>query len=319
AFRIARGGAQAANTIHTALARIITQPGGLHPSFSYCPLSNVSICPSSQAFNFNTSLLVILIYNSIARNRTELIHLPVSSLTHCHIRSSTGFIPVQITPVMVTSAINVSLAAPYRCSFLARDIPPIGYDTYWLTNQSTATTPSNPTPIKSTSEVISITNEFWNLQFNTSTGLLFAATHIPSDKTIDISQEFLYYPSSDDGNPYVFRPLEQIPRPISSYARLEVVSGLLYAEVRQYITEWISSSVRLTRNSSVIEFDYTVGPIPIEDSLGKEIITRFNTSIRSQGVFFTDSNGREFQRRQRDYRPTWNYTVTEPVSGNYYP
>jgi lysosomal alpha-mannosidase len=81
----------------------------------------------------------------------------------------------------------------------------------------------------------------------------------------------------------------------------------------------MSSSVRLIQGSPVIEFDYTVGPVPISDGLSKEIITRFTTNIRSNGIFFTDSNGREFQQRKRDYRPTWNYTVSEPVSGNYYP
>lgn len=36
-------------------------------------------------------------------------------------------------------------------------------------------------------------------------------------------------------------------------------------------------------------------------------------------TFYTDSNGREYLKRVRDFRPTWNLTVTEPVSGNYYP
>jgi lysosomal alpha-mannosidase len=221
---------------------------------------------------------------------------------------------------MATAALNMSLAAPYRCSFLANDISPVGYNTYWLSDQS-ATLPSRVTTIKKENEVTTIENEFWNLQFNTTTGLLFAAIHIPTTTTIAISQEFLYYASHNDSNPYVFRPLEQTPRPIasSSPVRLEVVSGAVYAEVRQYVTDWMSGSVRLIRGSPVIEFDYTVGPIPVADDLGKEIITRFNTSIRSQGIFFTDSNGREFQQRKRDYRPTWNYTVSEPVSGNYYP
>ncbi|CAF1151796.1 unnamed protein product [Adineta steineri] len=35
--------------------------------------------------------------------------------------------------------------------------------------------------------------------------------------------------------------------------------------------------------------------------------------------YYTDANGREVLERKRNYRPTWNYTVVEPVSGNYYP
>lgn len=53
---------------------------------------------------------------------------------------------------------------------------------------------------------------------------------------------------------------------------------------------------------------------------GKEVVSRFSApSLTSQGVYYTDSNGREFQRRVRDERPTWDLQVTQPVAGNYYP
>ncbi|CAF4500261.1 unnamed protein product, partial [Rotaria magnacalcarata] len=51
----------------------------------------------------------------------------------------------------------------------------------------------------------------------------------------------------------------------------------------------------------------------------KEIIVRYDTDIQSDETFYTDANGREVLERKRDYRPTWNYTVYESVSGNYYP
>ena len=319
ALRLAHGAEQAANTIHTGLAQITTKKGGLSPPFTYCPLSNVSICPPSQSLNSNETLLVLLVYNSIARPRTELIHIPVNSPAYCNVRSSTESIPVQLAPVMITSALNTS-AAPYRCSFLATDVAPVGYNTYWLSNQSTPSE-SHLKTIHGNDTVTMITNDFWTLQFNSTTGLLFAAIQLSSNTTIPISQEFLYYPANNDSNAYVFRPLEQTPRPVapSNPVRLEVISGALYSEVRQYVADWVSGTVRLTEGSPVIEFDYTIGPVPIADAVGKEIITRFNTGIRSQSTFFTDSNGREFQQRKKDYRPTWNYTVTEPVSGNYYP
>lgn len=36
-------------------------------------------------------------------------------------------------------------------------------------------------------------------------------------------------------------------------------------------------------------------------------------------TFYTDSNGREMLERVKDYRPTFNVTLQEPVAGNYYP
>jgi lysosomal alpha-mannosidase len=83
--------------------------------------------------------------------------------------------------------------------------------------------------------------------------------------------------------------------------------------------DWTSQEINLYDDTEILEIEWTVGPIPIGDNLGKEIIMRYDTDIQSQSKYYTDANGREVLERIRDYRPTWNYTVNEPVSGNYYP
>lgn len=55
------------------------------------------------------------------------------------------------------------------------------------------------------------------------------------------------------------------------------------------------------------------------DNIGKEVVSRFTTDLQTDGLFYTDSNGRELLERKRNYRPTWQLNVTEPESGNYYP
>lgn len=55
------------------------------------------------------------------------------------------------------------------------------------------------------------------------------------------------------------------------------------------------------------------------DDIGKEIITRFTTELESGDTFYTDSNGREIIKRRRDFRSDYNFTVEEPVAGNYHP
>lgn len=69
----------------------------------------------------------------------------------------------------------------------------------------------------------------------------------------------------------------------------------------------------------MVEVEWTVGPIPVDDNTGKEVIVRFDTDIASHSKFYTDANGREVLERVKDYRPTWNYSNVETVSGNYYP
>jgi Glycosyl hydrolases family 38 C-terminal domain/Glycosyl hydrolases family 38 C-terminal beta sandwich domain len=82
---------------------------------------------------------------------------------------------------------------------------------------------------------------------------------------------------------------------------------------------WIKQTMRLYESKNYVEVEYTVGPIPVEDGIGKEVVTKYASGIKSGGVFFTDSNGREFQKRVRSFRPTWNLEEFEPVAGNYYP
>lgn len=62
-----------------------------------------------------------------------------------------------------------------------------------------------------------------------------------------------------------------------------------------------------------------VGEIPIGDGNGREIVTRFDTNIESNGVFYTDANGREILKRRRDHRDTWPVNMLEKIAGNYYP
>ncbi|PSN38672.1 hypothetical protein C0J52_08892 [Blattella germanica] len=50
-----------------------------------------------------------------------------------------------------------------------------------------------------------------------------------------------------------------------------------------------------------------------------EAISVFTTNLATNEVFYTDSNGRELLKRQRNSRPTWDMTLTEKIAGNYYP
>ncbi|TKW00952.1 hypothetical protein SEVIR_8G146933v4 [Setaria viridis] len=36
-------------------------------------------------------------------------------------------------------------------------------------------------------------------------------------------------------------------------------------------------------------------------------------------TFYTDSSGRDFIKRIRDYRSEWKIEVHQPIAGNYYP
>ena len=72
--------------------------------------------------------------------------------------------------------------------------------------------------------------------------------------------------------------------------------------------------------SNGVEIESFVDSIDISDGVGKEVILLVEVpSINNNNTFYTDSMGMELLKRVVNYRSTWNLTVNQPVSGNYYP
>ena len=56
------------------------------------------------------------------------------------------------------------------------------------------------------------------------------------------------------------------------------------------------------------------------DNQGREVTVNWKIDeIHNNNTFYTDSNGLEMQQRILNYRPTFNFSSFEKVSGNYYP
>jgi len=106
---------------------------------------------------------------------------------------------------------------------------------------------------------------------------------------------------------------------VTSASKLQIVSGPVISEIRQSFSDFIIQSITLITGQAQVQFQYSIGSIPIDDNNGKEVITRYTSNLLSNKTSYTDSNGREFLTRIKDYRSTWTYKVDQPVAGNYYP
>ena len=86
-------------------------------------------------------------------------------------------------------------------------------------------------------------------------------------------------------------------------------------------SDYIYQTISLSRGARYVEFEYKVGPIPVDDYIGKEIVTRYRANIMSNGAVYTDSNGRSMVERNRNARASYDIDgcKDEPVSCNYYP
>eukprot|EP00268_Persea_americana_P056663 TRINITY_DN6711_c0_g1_i4.p1 TRINITY_DN6711_c0_g1~~TRINITY_DN6711_c0_g1_i4.p1 ORF type:complete len:287 (-),score=47.14 TRINITY_DN6711_c0_g1_i4:636-1496(-) len=141
-----------------------------------------------------------------------------------------------------------------------------------------------------------------------------------------IEQSYKFY-SGDDGSgndpqgsgAYIFRPNGTFPIKSDGQEPMTVLRGPVLDEVHQSINPWISQITRVYKAKEHVEIEFTAGPIPIDDGIGKELATQITTTMITSKTFYTDSNGRDFIKRVRDYRSDWNLQVNQPVAGNYYP
>ncbi|CAG5130757.1 unnamed protein product, partial [Candidula unifasciata] len=171
-----------------------------------------------------------------------------------------------------------------------------------------------------------IQGKYYSVAFDES-GNLQSITNLTTGLTYPISQNFLYYKAfpgnksdSQASGAYIFRPADNTPVSVPLTTWNGIYRGSVVQEAYQQFSSWASQVVRVYADKPYVEVQWTIGPIPTDDNVGKEVVTRYNIpGFGNKGVFFTDANGREILQRQLNYRPTWNLNQTEPVGGNYFP
>ncbi|KAH7427757.1 hypothetical protein KP509_10G058600 [Ceratopteris richardii] len=303
--------------------------------FFQCQLLNLSFCPLSESVDEMGGTLVVLVYNSLTWNRTEYIRIPVNSI-HLQVMDSRGIlVPSQLLPInsrlkelrrkYVKGYLGTSggSTARYWLVFLAT-VPALGLNTYTISvsNEGSASASIIESMPKGSSATIR--NNYLKMTLSES-GLLSSIVKTGPEGNLSVESSYLYY----EGNPgndtkgadgaYLFRPIRNSASRLSISENISLITGPLVHEVWQEFSPWIHQVYRLYEGKDHVEVEYFIGPIPIDDGIGKDVIVRFSTSIDSNGVFFTDSNGRDFLKRVRDHRADWDLEVNEPVAGNYYP
>ncbi|KAK7930611.1 hypothetical protein WMY93_007006 [Mugilogobius chulae] len=294
----------------------------------YCDNLNISVCSFTEA----SKQFTVTVFNPLGRPVLWPVRLPVNG-TQYSVSDPDGK-PVDSKVVPVSSSTrDVRKDRGFAVNELVFEVqaPPLGFSAYTVsqiqdqTGAKTETKTENKTgPNQGPTQ---IENKFLRATFDPDTGLLTGLINLETKQRIDLTQNFYWYNASDGNNSdsiqpsgaYIFRPNSSTPFIISKTAKTELVQTSVVQEVRQIFSPWASQVVRLYSSSRTLELEWTVGPVPIDDDLGKEVITRIDTSIKSGGVFYTDSNGRELLKRKKDFRPTWDLKQSEPIAGNYYP
>ncbi|XP_064486675.1 lysosomal alpha-mannosidase-like isoform X2 [Ornithodoros turicata] len=162
----------------------------------------------------------------------------------------------------------------------------------------------------------------YRLEVDTTTGLVTRLHLLGRRLTIAFRQTFGVYEDDDGVAPepaghYVFSAVKP-PVERSSRVTYKVIKGPVVQEIHQIYNEAISQVIRLYKGMDTIEFQWTVGPInPLlgEYATGRDIVTTYATDLRNNGVFYTDSNGR--QSMKRTLKEGSDFAL--PIPSNYYP
>ncbi len=214
--------------------------------------------------------------------------------------------------------------------FQAEDLPALGFKSYYVTksSSSSSTKASHVSTLDQRKRKTFIGNDKAKMVFSGQSGKMTHILSVSDNRAVGLQPSFAYYKGHVGNNSmadfrasgaYIFRPDGQTPHLFDQKPNTTVVQGDLVNEVHQEFAPYVSLVSRVYKGSSDIELEWLVGPIPIMDNIGKEVIVKYTSEQQSQGAFYTDANGRQMLMRMRDHRPTWSLNVTEPVAGNYYP
>ncbi|XP_030940377.1 probable alpha-mannosidase At5g13980 isoform X2 [Quercus lobata] len=307
--------------------------------YKECPLLNISYCPPSEVDLSNGKNLVIVVYNPLGWRREDVIRIPVINENVAVWDSSGKEVESQLLPLLNVSVTvrkyhvkaylgkSPKTAPNYWLAFSAT-VPPLGFSTYIVSSSKWADATSVRQEYKSESrknDTIKVGPGKLKLIYSGNQGKLAQYINSKSLVKASVQQSYSYYPGNDGSmdpqasGAYIFRPNGTHSIKSDNKAPFTVFRGPLLDEVHQRINSWIYQITRVYKGKEHVEVEFMVGPIPIDDGIGKEIVTQITTTLKNNKMFYTDSSGRDFIERIRDYRKDWDLEVNEPIAGNYYP
>lgn len=328
AQRLALGVYECQKVVNDAYKVLMPKRTTPPPEQMFCNLLNISACQFTEV----NKQFVMTLYNPLGHKVSHWMRLPVIGSAYKVTGPDGKPLAVQIIPVSPETK-----RIPERKGSLAINellfqvmLPPLGFSSYFIqmsTNKFLKVKQNAKMGPAQGRRDFYISNQHLSMSYDGQTGQLKSIKNLASGTEMPVTMNMYYY-HGHPGNcsdakyqpsgAYVFRPntSDIYSWPSSSTRTSE---GPLVKEVYTDFSPWASQVVRLYKDADYVEVEYTVGPIPVDDKIGKEVIARFETNMTTNELFYTDANGREILQRQRDYRPTWKLNQTEPVAGNYYP
>ncbi|EDW77500.1 uncharacterized protein Dwil_GK24524 [Drosophila willistoni] len=280
--------------------------------FESCMQLNISVCAFTKD---SADDVVVTLFNPLAHPSTQYVKVPVKDESYEVTDEKGTIIASEVVPVawQVLALEHRSNDTQHELIFKA-SVDKIA--SYYITKSKSTKTSGRWTLPGGKSEDTVLETSLIKLVIDKDTGRL--KTVEMNGISEEIEQIFAVYKTRESCH-YIFRENDEI-EVLTDDVEFSVYDGTLVKEVHQQVNEFISQVIRIYEGVNRVEFEWLVGPIPIDGDVGMEVITRFQSSISSKGVFYTDSNGREVMKREKNKRESFDPDLSiQPTSANYYP
>ncbi|EDW77497.1 uncharacterized protein Dwil_GK24528 [Drosophila willistoni] len=324
----------AANTARDALRELTNLPEG---EFESCLQLNISVCAFTKDSADN---VVVTLFNPLAHSATEYVRIPVKKESYEVTDEQGRTVASEVVPVAwqildldfrsndTQHDLVFKASVDKIAHFYIKKVDSGDSDSKTLVkiNGHKSEVPKRFKKVHAMQNVETyddddsgetvVQNSLIKLVIDNSSGRL--KTIEMNGVSESVEQKFAVYETKDSGA-YVFRQNGDI-KEVDDDVEFSVYDGTLVKEVHQQVSEYISQVIRIYEGVNRVEFEWLVGPIPTDSDTAREIVSLFKTGISSDGVFYTDSNGREMLKRQKNKRENYDPDLgQQPTSGNYYP
>ncbi|XP_058798646.1 lysosomal alpha-mannosidase-like isoform X2 [Phymastichus coffea] len=288
--------------------------------FHSCLLLNVSSCEHSS----DHSSFVATVYNPGSQPLNVYVRLPVAG-TQFSVKDFSGKeIVSQVVPIpaQLSKLPGRSSSATRELVFQAVNVAALGYQSFHVSAKPSPQD-AHEAPQSDQQSILQIGRQEYGISVSADNRVI-----VKTPLGIEYEQSFQYYEAAHGNNEefvnrssgaYIFRPQGNRSKELPATGGFQIFKGPLVEEIHLTVNDWVSQVVRVYNEEEFVEFEWLVGPIPVDDAVGKEVVVKYASNLSNRGEFYTDSNGREMMMRRRNQRPSWKVELEEEIAGNYYP
>jgi len=221
AKRIAAGMNKANIFVTDALQKLLLKPdGGVQlDNLTYCNLLNETICTVSQEATKkegnNNEDIYIIVYNALAKQRDEMVSLPVDSSSRFVVKQLTidGWMPIDNEVMTNENYAQVKGAASNLLLFKGQ-LPPLGVSVFRaarLQDKQLSSASTNhpavprkllrPSTQNDKEEDIIMTNDILSVTLDGATGVIKSISNLREDIIMKVDQQYGFYKSFFQDNP----------------------------------------------------------------------------------------------------------------------